>query len=125
MVDICTSSGFLQALYILKSIFKIVCLIVPIILIFTITMDAYKLISNPGDIKKVMPVVSKRLIAALIILFIPAIVNLTLNALGQSNDVSACWNNANPDYIEAARNREKSNRNNRNTTNSNEATIVY
>ncbi len=125
MVDICTSSGFLQALYILKNIFKIVCLIVPIILIFTITMDAYKLISNPGDIKKVMPVVSKRLIAALIILFIPAIVNLTLNALGQSNDVSACWNNANPDYIEAARNREKSNRNNRNTTNSNEATIVY
>lgn len=110
MIDICESSGFLQALLILKTIFTIVCLLVPIILIFTISMDVYKLVTNPGDTKKVFPVISKRLIAALIIFFVPAIINIVLHFMGSGNDVSRCYNNANSEYIEAVKVREKNNR---------------
>lgn len=110
MIDICESSGFLQALLILKSIFKIICLLIPIILIFTISMDTFKLVTNPGDTKKVFPVISKRLIAALVVFFVPTIINIVLNAMGQGNDVSRCYNNANSEYIESLREREKANR---------------
>ena len=110
MIDICESSGFLQALLILKTIFRIICYIVPLILIFMLSLDVYKLVSNPDDTKKVIPLVTKRLIAALIILFIPSIINLTLRVVGRGTSVQTCWNNASSEYIEAVKAREEANR---------------
>ncbi len=127
MIDVCESSGFLQALLILKTIFVIICLLVPIILIFTISMDVYKLITNPGDTKKVFPLISKRLIAALIILFIPTIVNLSLRIIKSGSDFERCWENANSDYIESVREKEKANRKEtkHNLNNNSSAEIIY
>ena len=120
MIDICESSGFLQALLIIKKLFTAVCLIVPLILIFTMSMDVYKLISNPDDKKKVFPVIKKRLIAAFIILFIPTILRVTMKAMKNYNDFSTCWNNAESEKIEAIKEQEKreaNSKNNNNTTN--------
>ncbi len=109
--DICESSGFLQALLIVKTLFSVVCYIIPIILIFTMSMDIYKLVSNPSDTKKVFPIIKKRLIAALIIVFIPTIVRTTMNVLGNYSDFADCWRNANSNYIETLKEKEKTNNN--------------
>ena len=108
--NICESSGALKAIYIVKILFNVVCYIVPIILIFTMSFDVYKLVSNPGDTKKVFPLVKKRLIAALVIVFTPTIIKLTMTTLGNRSNYDgflACWGNSNPAYIEQLEQEEK------------------
>ena len=111
-IDICETSGFLKAIQILKTLFKIVCVIIPIILIITITLDASKLISEPSDFKKVFPIIKNRLLAALIILFIPTIVKITMKVIPKDSNFDnfvKCVENATEENIQDLESREKNN----------------
>ena len=123
-IDICETSGFLKAIQILKTLFKIVCVIIPIILIITITLDASKLISEPSDFKKVFPIIKNRLLAALIILFIPTIVKITMKVIPKDSNFDnfvKCVENATEENIQDLESREKEKANN-NSNNSNNNT---
>ena len=111
-IDICETSGFLKAIQILKTLFKIVCVIIPIILIVTITLDASKLISEPSDFKKVFPIIKNRLLAALIILFIPTVVKITMKVIPKDSNFDnfvKCVENATEENIQDLESREKNN----------------
>ena len=73
MLDICESSGTLQVIYIVMTAFKILKYLIPLILIVRLTIDIYPLIINVDDRKKIIDVAKKRLIAAIIIFFVPTI----------------------------------------------------
>ena len=99
MLNICESEGFLHALYIILRAINIVKILVPIILIVMMSFDIFKVISDTDAVKKVKGIVIKRLLAALLIFFVPTIINLVLTSLGNSNDISTCYNNAKPSSI--------------------------
>ncbi len=93
MIDLCESSGFLHALYIAIILFKIVCVVVPLILIFMLSLDVYKIVMDPNNTKKVIPYIVKRLLAALIIFFVPTVVTLVSNMFNKT-EWSNCLRNA-------------------------------
>ena len=98
-MDLCTSYGFLQALSIINIVLNIAKIIVPLLLIIKLTLDIYPLISNPNNQKKVMEIVFRRILAAVIIFIIPTAIQIVLSATGDSNDASRCYNNANTSCI--------------------------
>ncbi len=97
--DLCTSAGFLQALYILKNIFMIVMFLLPILVIISLTFEISKVVTDVSKIKDVIKASKNRLIAALIIVFLPTIINIVLSAMGNANRLSTCYNNAVPEKI--------------------------
>ena len=106
--DICESSGFLTVLHMVLIIVNILKLAVPLVLIGMLTMDIYPLIGNPGEVSKVVKKSKNRLIAAILIFFVPTIMQLILNALGDSTTVSTCYDHAtDTGYIEDRKNAEK------------------
>ena len=106
--DICESSGFLTVLHMVLIIVNILKLAVPLVLIGMLTMDIYPLIGNPGEVSKVVKKSKNRLIAAVLIFFVPTIMQIILNALGDSTTVSTCYDHAtDTGYIEDRKNAEK------------------
>ena len=106
--DICESSGFLTVLHMVLIIVNILKLAVPLVLIGMLTMDIYPLIGNPGEVSKVVKKSKNRLIAAILIFFVPTIMQIILNALGDSTTVSTCYDHAtDTGYIEDRKNAEK------------------
>ncbi len=104
LINICESKSVMKILYMVKVLFTIVQFAVPFILIITMSLDVYNLVADPSNTKKVFPVIKKRLIAALVIFFVPTILNLVLSALGDETSVSECWNNADPAIYESFEN---------------------
>ncbi len=98
-LNICESSGFLKAFYLIKIILMIVAYLLPILLIIALTLEIMKVITDVDKVKEVVKSSKNKLIAALIIIFIPTIINIVLNALGTQNSFSACYNNSNKEYI--------------------------
>ena len=80
-MDICNDPGVLRLFLILKLIFQIACIVLPIIIIILGSMDMFKAVINskPQEtIKEGLIINFKRLIAALIIFCIPSIFKFIL-----------------------------------------------
>ena len=103
-IDICESKSVMKVLYMVKVAFSIIKVVIPLILVFTITLDAYPLINDPSSFKKVFPIIRKRLIAAFLVFFVPTIITVIMDAMGDDNRVSTCWNHADPAYYETLKN---------------------
>ncbi len=75
-------------------------------------MTLGKAIGNPDEIKKVVPSIAKKFVAALAVFLIPTIVNYTINELAENNDntFADCVANANIDYINSVKDREEAER---------------
>ena len=82
-------------LSVLNNILSIIQVIGPILAIVSITFHFISLVRNPDD-KKAMPKIKNSIIALVLLYFIPLIVNIVFGLLGNSNDISACWNNITP-----------------------------
>jgi hypothetical protein len=108
MLDLCESAGFLNALRIIFFVIDIVKIAVPLLLIIMMSFDVYGLITDPNNTKKVIDVVKKRLMAALLVFFIPTLIEVTLTMLGDRVPVSECYNNANSGYINAIKDKANS-----------------
>jgi len=99
-LSLCESSGFLKVLYIIATLVTILKLFVPLLLIIMTSFDVFKIVSNPDSFKNVKSVVFKRLLAAVIVFFVPTIIGIVLESLGDTTDISACFTRAYPECYE-------------------------
>lgn len=111
----CDQSGVLYCFMVLKYFITICKTVVPIVLMITGMMTLGKAIGNPDEIKKVVPSIAKKFVAALAVFLIPTIVNFTINELAENNDntFADCFANANIDYINSVKEREEAERKSR------------
>ena len=113
--DLCEHSGVLYVFMILKLFIKVCKIVAPIILIITIIMSLTKAVGNPDELKKVFSSAVKKFIAALLIFFVPTIVNYAMDSLANRDPDSfaTCSTNANIDYIKKLKEKEEAERKNR------------
>ena len=107
----CSSPALWSTLSIMKKVFLLIEIVAPILLIVSLIMNITKLVANPED-KKLPKKILHSVLATVIIFFIPLIVNVLMNALGEDFEVSACWNTAsniteNTDYIDQSNGTKK------------------
>ncbi len=105
MVELCDDGS---ALTIIRAIMLVVAFIqvaVPLIIIVISAIDLFKAISggNPKSLRERLTVIGKRIIAALIIVFVPTIIHLTLKVIStDDNNYFECIENANEEGIQTA-----------------------
>lgn len=98
----CESASFLATLLFIKNIIKIISYIVPAILILLVSIDITKaVIANSDDeIKRTQKLAIKRIIAALIIFFVPIVVEVSFNMLGDAGGTwKVCYDNASDEVV--------------------------
>lgn len=104
MLDICNNSAFLRLLLLLTYIFKIICVLLPLLLMFKCFQTCYKHVINAEPITKSLPDLVKKFFAAIIIFFIPYICDAFFNIVDEyssnSNEFATCFENIDLEYIE-------------------------
>ena len=103
---ICSDYTLATILSIIKRGLSLIQLIVPILLIIAGTFNFIKMLLNPDE-KKTMKVFTISVMAAVIVFFLPFIVNLTMSVINVNGDVgiqkngsltaftiSSCWEDA-------------------------------
>lgn len=99
----CENFSFLATLLFIKKIIKILSYIVPAILILLLTIDMSKAVvaGNDDDIKKAQKISFKRIIASLIIFFVPLLVQVSFNMLGDNGGTwIKCFNDATDENVD-------------------------
>ncbi|MBP5678960.1 MAG: glucosaminidase domain-containing protein [Bacilli bacterium] len=94
MINECSSPALGAILQTAKRIIGLIGIIAPILLIVMASIHLIRLLKDPDD-KKAMPKLRNSAIAAMVLFFIPTIVNAFMYILDDSFTVSACWNSAN------------------------------
>lgn len=92
----CKDYGLATYLHIVKEVLGIIHLVVPMILIVMVTIDFAKMVMNPDDPqKKKSKSIINKFIAAILIFFIPLIVNVIFSLIPNNiSDISGCWKSA-------------------------------
>ncbi len=91
----CSDYGIAQYIYAIKQALEIIHFIVPIILIIMIAVQLIKMLSSPDDPQsKKMKSLLNKVIAAVLIFFIPFIADLLVSLLPNSYSVASCWQSA-------------------------------
>ena len=95
----CQSSIMSNFIAIAKGIIYLICIIVPILLIISLTIKLVQLVNNPDE-KKMPKNILNSILATVIIFFIPLIINVIIN-ISSSNatdtekfNFQVCWKNA-------------------------------
>jgi len=100
--SVCQNPGILRIVLTIMNIVKLICIIAPIILILMLVIDIGKnvLSGDQEEIRKNLNKSIKRIIACILIFFVPLLVNVTIGFLGDLGvDYMRCIENANSDYI--------------------------
>ena len=87
----CQSSIMSNFIAIAKGIIYLICIIVPILLILSLTIKLVQLVNNPDE-KKVPKNILNSLLAAIIIIFIPIIINVVINISSSNANDSEKFN---------------------------------
>lgn len=85
----CSDMGLAKTLSIINNIINVVHIIVPIILIIMVVINLIELVNNPEE-KKLVKKLTNKVIAAIIVFFVPTIMNVFLNMLPNSYDLIGC-----------------------------------
>lgn len=97
-LNVCEQSNFLSVILFIKTVIDLIQIIIPVILIIMCAIDIGKIVINPEE--KSVPRVIKRMIAAVVVFFVPMILNILLEGAGQTKfTATACWTNANASTI--------------------------
>ena len=88
----CSDIAFSGVLSIVKNILGLIQILGPIICLISLTITFIKIISNPDD-KKLTGKIKNIIIALIVLFFIPMLVNVVMNLIGESSKLSDCWNN--------------------------------
>ena len=91
IVSECSAPALSMMLSVARKILKFIQIIVPILLIISLTVSFIQLMSNPEE-KKLKGKIKNQGIAAVVVFFIPTILNAVMSILGSSFTLSACWN---------------------------------
>ena len=89
----CSDYGIAMYLYIMKNALTIIQIAIPILLLVMATIQMIKMMASPDD-KKSPKALLNKFIAALVVFFIPFIVNVVLSIIPDSFELSACWESA-------------------------------
>ncbi len=93
IVNNCSSPTLSYILDITRRGFQLIQILVPIILIISLTINISKLMANPDD-KKIKDIIKNSVFATVIIFMIPILIDVTMNIMGENFTISKCWNAA-------------------------------
>ena len=89
----CSDYALANYLHIIKEALNLIHFIVPIILIIMATINIVQLMLSPDDPqKKKWKSLINKFLAAIIVFFIPVILNVLFNLLPDGLDIAGCWN---------------------------------
>ena len=89
----CTSPMLAGVLSVVKKVIGIIQIAGPILLMISLALTFTKLLTNPED-KKLMKKIWNSILAAVLLFFIPLLINIVMSLMGEDFNVSACWNSA-------------------------------
>ena len=94
VADACDDYALANTLSLLQTAFTIICIVVPIILIVSLALTIVGAVTNP-DKKGILKTIIIKIAAALIIFFLPSIVNLVMSWIPNDQfDITSCWQKA-------------------------------
>lgn len=101
LFDWCNQCGVQKVMYLIKTLINIIRWVVPIGLVIMTSLDIAKKVLNPDE-KEGQKRIMHRVIAGLIVFFVPLFIRVVLNIvdIGLGNSTGAysgaqgCWNNA-------------------------------
>lgn len=100
--EMCETPELLQTIYTAKVFIRIACTIIPIIIIYGMIKDLFKSMVTDQKMTMTFQQCVKRIIAGLVVFFIPTIVNYAINLTNDSDTLyrmELCNNNATPENI--------------------------
>lgn len=99
LLEPCSDATMLQVMGIVRFIMRVICIIVPIVMIVLGTIDLFKAVTagKEEDIKKKQKALITRLIAGILVFLVPTIVTVLFNLVGV-RDWKTCWNHASDDF---------------------------
>ena len=99
--DVCTNPDILKITMIIKNIFDILKIVIPLILIIVVSIDAGKyIISGSNDeLSKKAKQITARIIAAVLVFLVPTILGFCLKFIENGTNFASCLTNANPKTI--------------------------
>lgn len=103
IIKMCETPGILRIIMILEIVFNIVTVLIPIIIIITLIISAFKVIvsGKEEDLKNMLPTALKKLIAGLVIFLLPSILEFVFSLTGETfYELNTCIANANLETIE-------------------------
>lgn len=87
----CNDAALLILLSSVKKIMTLIQILAPILLILSASISIFQLMSNPERKNGTKGILNK-VLAAVIIFFIPMFMNATMGLIGESSTFSSCWN---------------------------------
>ena len=97
IINTCSDTSLAAVLYVIKSILNIIHIIVPILLIISLAINIINLTRDPDKKNGIKELINKA-IAAVVVFFIPTIINALIIAISGDSNFSNCWINANNNY---------------------------
>lgn len=88
----CSSPALSSILRVCRNIMSFIQIIAPLVLIVMTTINFVKMTFNPDE-KKEISKIRNSFLSAIIIFFIPMLVNVIMQLMGSSLNISSCWNN--------------------------------
>ena len=95
ILEVCNSSSLADTLDLVEKILLLFEIIIPVILFLYITKELIKVSKNPEE-RKLIKKINGKFILLVIIYLIPTGFMLSMNFLGDSNNLSSCWHNNMP-----------------------------
>lgn len=104
MLTVCSNANLLSVMVIVKKIIDLLQVIAPVGLIIFASLDVIKAIisSKQDEIYKKLHMIPKRAFAAIIIFFVPVIIDLIMNLVDNTFEYAACFENATEEYVQEA-----------------------
>ena len=112
LYNACEDIAILKVVMIIMNVFKMICIIAPIILILLLCVDFGKnvIAGNEDEMKENLNKAIKRVIACIFIFLVPSLVSLVVNILGDLGvNYTECITNANKEYISMLAQQKKNN----------------
>ena len=91
--DACSDVALVKILSLTQTAFTIICIAVPIILIFSVIFTLIKVLTDPDQKHFIRKLISQ-VVAAILIFFLPSILNLIMTWFPTGFDIGDCWQKA-------------------------------
>lgn len=91
--EYCNDYAIATYLYTIKQVLDIIHLVIPILLLVMVAIQMVKMMISPDD-KKSPKTLLNKFIAAVIVFFVPYIVNLCVSLLPDNFEIAKCWEQA-------------------------------
>lgn len=116
MTSTCSDAGIMAFIRIIKTIFLMIEIVAPIVLIIALAFLAYNLVTaHDLDVMEMNKKKVRTAVRATVLIFLlPVFVSLTMLALGEKFEVSACWKKAD-NVFNNSHYKNKNNNNKKNT----------